>query len=216
MRQASVRWGLILGAAATGLGIVSLLIGLALTSFQKPGMDPTQLVIVILIRAVVRLLFLGMAGGLAYYAGYRVERDRVAAEASAGQNPERNRMEAVLTGGLVLALDWALQTAFIYLTGMSGPQPNIFSFLGSQAILGVICVFFGAGLGGLGARDEAMRGVLRRLAIAPTPVSVPLASASAAAAGSPSATDGRTSAPATSAERNPNQSDGQSEAAPAE
>ena len=72
MRQTIIRWGLGMGAVAAGLGIVSLLIGLALTSFQKPGMDPTQLVVVILVRAIVRLLFLGMAAGLAYYAAIRV------------------------------------------------------------------------------------------------------------------------------------------------
>ncbi|HEX6121954.1 MAG TPA: hypothetical protein VFY89_02285 [Ktedonobacterales bacterium] len=175
MRQASVRWGLSMGAVAAALGVISLLIGLALTSFQQPGMDPTGLVVVILVRAVVRLLFFGMAGGLAYYAGYRFERERALARAemAAEPGPEQNRMEAVLVGGLVLLCDWVVQTAFIYVTGMSGAQPNFFAFLGSQIVLGAICVLFGAGLGGLGARDVAARDALRKVALTPAPATTP-------------------------------------------
>jgi hypothetical protein len=173
-----------MGAVATGLGIISLLIGLALTSFQKPGMDPTQLVAVIMVRAIVRLLFLGMAAGLAYYAGFRVERERVAARGEAAESSdEQNHLEAVLVGGLVMFCDWAVQTIFIYVSGMSGPQPNLFSFLGSQAILGAICVLFGAGLGGLGARGEATRGLLRKVALAPAPATPPTATENAAGHG---------------------------------
>lgn len=195
MRQVSLRWGLGMGAVAAALGVISLLIGLALTSFQQPGMDPTGLVVVILVRAVVRLLFFGMAGGLAYYAGYRFERARALAreELAAEPDPQQNRMEAVLVGGLVLLCDWVVQTAFIYVTGMSGAQPNVFAFLGSQLVLGAICVLFGAGLGGLGARDVATRDTLRKLALTPAPVPTPPAPPDAPAGHGPGASEAPTS-----------------------
>ncbi len=159
MDRTSLRWGLLLGGVSAAIGIVSLLIWVALLPLQGSNADATQIVVVILIRAVVRLVFLALALGVAYYGGYRIEQERTAMQ---GTLTSQRRMDAVLAGGLILLVDWLAQTVFMYATGITGQRGPVLSFVGSQLVFGVICVLFGAGLAGIGARDQASRRVLAR------------------------------------------------------
>lgn len=164
MGQMSLRWSLKLGVVGAVIGVFSLVLDLALFPLSGRTMDASQIIVMLLVRAIVRLVLIAVVVGIAYYAGARIERAHLASGPDAAR---QRRLDAVLAGGFVLLLDWVAQVLFLYVSGMSG-QPFL-ALVGSQLLLGVVCVLAGAGVAGIGARDEAARGALAHLIGVPRP-----------------------------------------------
>lgn len=162
MSGASLRWGLLLGAVAAALGIGAQAVGFA-TLPHAAGSAVDGVVGAVLIAGALGLLALVVALGLAYFAGIRVERAHprgsLSAEATLLDPGLVNRGPA-LAGLLVMALYWIGTTAY----GVVGDSPNgggaTSSFLTTHALLGLVFLAFGFGLGALGGRSPAARSLL--------------------------------------------------------
>ena len=181
MRDATLRWGLGMGVASAALGIIALLGGAFF--FPIPS-DSTadSVAAALLIRGILALSALGVTLGLAYYAGVRVERDRVGnlPEASARvalAATAQDRMGSLVAGLLVSFCWWFGTTLTGYLmpllpqTASSAADP---SQLVWRLIWGALITTIGAGLGGLGARMIAARALLDRVILSAQATTVPL------------------------------------------
>ncbi len=137
-------------------------------------------------RAMLVLIALGIALGLAYYAGLRSERDmrsgrapqslsgeggvqtaQAAAEVTWGE-----KWNAVITGGIILLCFWIAATACAYAFPLSQPGvPQLHNQALSNAelhlVLLVVYVAAGAGAGGIGGRWYMSRIVLDRIVVMP-------------------------------------------------
>ncbi|MBF6589351.1 MAG: hypothetical protein IVW57_02325 [Ktedonobacterales bacterium] len=187
MRETSLRWGLGMGAVGAGAGIVSLLIGTALTPLQQQSTRPEQLVVVLFLRGMVVLLFLGVVLGLAYYTGERVERAHPWAlvqppsgHTSSFSANRARALDAAGAGGLVLIGYWIATTLYLYAAASASGRGPFLAFVGSRLFFGAICLLLGAGMGSLGARAEATRRLLQgRAALTPEAEEAPISDAPA-------------------------------------
>jgi hypothetical protein len=183
MRDSTLRWGLGMGLAGAALGIVTLVLG---AFFLPIPQDSTaeNVAAAILIRGILALLALGITLGLAYYAGLRVERDRVRSEgvsASGSDTASFQERSGSLIAGFLVSFCWWFGTT---LTGYLLPLlPQTASSAASlsdfeqRVIWGVLVSIIGTGLGGLGSRTIAAGRLLDRIVVSPTATTVPLASA---------------------------------------
>ena len=176
MGSASIRWGLILGAIAAALGTGAQLLGYALLP-QSGGVPVDNAVGVLLITGLLGLLALALALGLAYFAGIRVERERPRttrpAEATLLDPGVVNRGPG-FAGLLVTALYWLVTTLVGIIGGAEhGGPADPSSFLTTRALLGLVLLAFGFGLGALGGRSPAARSLLDELAKGPSIAAVP-------------------------------------------
>lgn len=171
MSGASLRWGLILGAVAAVLGIGAQAVGFAALP-HSTGAGVDNVVEAVLIAGLLGLLALVVSLGLAYFSGLRVERERPRGKLSAEAtllDPGMVNRGPGLAGLLVMALYWLGTTIF----GVLGDAPkgsgaDASSFLTTHALLGLLYLAFGFGLGALGGRSPAARSLLDEIAKAPT------------------------------------------------
>src|SRR5215472_12665903 len=100
MRDSTLRWGLGMGLVGAALGIAALLIGAFF--FPIPSYSSADAVAVdILVRGLLALVALGLTMGLSYYAGLRVEQDRVRAAPSSpisGKTTPQERSGSLIAG----------------------------------------------------------------------------------------------------------------------
>ncbi len=167
MRDASLRWGLKLGAAAAAIGIVLRLIGVVMAPI--PAYTTAETVVVSLaVQGFLVLGSIGVALGLANYAGQRVERERqslaLAPQDTPTEGPEARdeRMGAVLAGLYVMLCFWFVTALYAAVAppvqeGASRQAPNVTWLL----ITGVLYALLGAGCGGLGGRTVVARRLVR-------------------------------------------------------
>jgi hypothetical protein len=168
MRESSLRWGL-------GLGIIAAIIGIAVqfvaAHFAPTGRGATFDVAIryLVVAAPLVLLAVGLAVGLAYFAGLQAERDRP-------QEPPRSldavppwggeRRDSALAGTIVMASYWVL-TSLFSLVVSQGTVGGVGGFLSGHALQGVLLLAFGYGMGALGGRAPAARKLLDSLVVAP-------------------------------------------------
>src|SRR5215469_74527 len=191
MRDATFRWGLGMGLASAALGVFALLVGAFF--FPIPlASTADSVAIAILIRGMLALLALGVTLGLAYYAGLRVERDRIRrlpeAPAPAAVSPTAQDRAGSLIAGLLVTFCWWFGTTLTgYLlpllpqTASSAADPTQFVL---HLIWGVLITAVGVGLGGMGSRMAAARTLLDRIMVSPQATTVPLAASFAVKDGS--------------------------------
>ncbi|MGH2514028.1 MAG: hypothetical protein ACRDHP_00070 [Ktedonobacterales bacterium] len=196
MRDIALRWGLGMGVLSAALGTGALLLGALIEPFKQVT-TADAVALALFVRGMLVLISLGLALGLAYYAGLRVARTYfqiVLASADSaetatntaiasllgssvlGTSPDRKF--TVLAGGLTMFCYWLITSMYIFVlppTDQSvSPQGNALNFIETRLLLGVVYVLFGLGLGGLGGRAPAARLLLDRIAmprpaVAPTP-----------------------------------------------
>lgn len=163
MSETSLRWGLGLGALAAGIGLAAQLVG----GWFRPPTTPTTIdreVQYVIVAGTLTLAALGIALGLAYYAGLRSERDRLAGEwASFGDR----RRESGWSGTIVMAAYWLITTLVILLAPHHSGDPSVGTLAGQRLVLGLIFLAFGHGLGMLGSRAPAARSLLDNIASRP-------------------------------------------------
>jgi hypothetical protein len=174
MSETSLRWALGMGALAAGIGLVVEFV----TGWFQPPTNPTTVdreVQYVLVAGILLLLSLGVVLGLAYYAGVRAERDRPAMESSSFGDPHR---ESAWAGTIVMAAYWLVTTLQMLLTSARSGGSSAGGLVGQRLIIGLILLVFGYGLGALGGRAPAARGLLNDIATRPraqpTPASTPL------------------------------------------
>ena len=193
MRDVSLRWGLGMGAASAILGTAALIAG----SFIEPVQRITTAeaaALAIFVRGILVLVTLGIALGLAYYAGLRAERARLSEDAAAAAptdargslstgtstgDIQNQRRVAVLAGGLTMFCYWLITSLYLFVlppsTQPSTAQVDVLSFIENRLLFGIIFVLFGLGLGGLGGRAPAARVLLDRIIKSPVPAPVAVA-----------------------------------------
>lgn len=168
MRESSLRWGLGLGAVAAVVGIAAQLFAAQFLPHGKPA--PFDIAIrYLIVAAPLVLLALGIAMGLAYFAGLRAERDRP-------EEPPRapdavppwggERRDSALAGTIVMAAYWLLTSLYTLVLNMGG-APNLASFVSQHLVQGILFLAFGYGMGALGGRAPAARKLLDRITVAP-------------------------------------------------
>lgn len=164
MRESSLQWSLRLGAIAAVLGCAAQVIGGRLVPTGQTGID--QVAVVLVIDGMLVLIALGVALGLAYFAGIRAERDR-----SADPGPRDvtlswggERRDSALAGGIVMLIYWALTTiaAFLFAPRLPGTA-GISDFVTQHLIALILFVLFGLGMGALGGRAPAARNLLAEI-----------------------------------------------------
>jgi len=160
MREMSLRWGLGLGAVAAVIGLGSqLLSGLLAPRGASTTFDQTFRYL--LIAAPLALLTLGIALGLAYFAGLRAEHDRPPKEGAARPDPlSDDRRDSALAGAIVMALYCLFTTFLAVLLDLRTPTISVSTLLGQRAIQAVLFVILGYGMGALGGRVPAVRSLL--------------------------------------------------------
>lgn len=178
MRDESLRWGLGMGAVAAILGTAALILG-ALIEPVKRVTTAEAAALAIFIRGIFVLVTLGIALGLAYYAGLRAERARLSADASLeASSPsvagsQNQRSVAVLAGGLTMFCYWLITSLYMLVLPPSTQPPtaqvDLLSFVENRLLFGIIFVLFGLGLGGLGGKAPAAQLLLDRIVRAPLP-----------------------------------------------
>lgn len=178
MRDESLRWGLGMGAAAAILGTAALILG-SLVEPVKRVTTAEAAALAIFIRGIFVLVTLGIALGLAYYAGLRAERARLSADASLEASPpgaagtQNQRSVAVLAGGLTMFCYWLITGLYMLVLPPSTQPPtaqlDLLSFAENRLLFGIIFVLFGLGLGGLGGRAPAAQLLLDRIVRSPLP-----------------------------------------------
>ncbi len=180
MRDAMLRWGLGMGLASAALGIFALLVG-ALFFPIPENSSADSVALAILVRGILALAALGIALGLAYYAGAQVERARVrtlpAVPADILLGTAQDRAGSLVAGLLVSFCWWFATTLTGYLLPLlpeTASSAAATSQLPQRLIWGVFIVAIGAGLGGLGARMSAARALLDRAIISTQANTVPL------------------------------------------
>lgn len=188
MRDESLRWGLGMGAAAAILGTIALILGAFVEPVKRVTTAETA-ALAIFIRGIFILVTLGVALGLAYYAGLRAERARLVEDAAQGTNPsatgeQNNRLVAVLAGGLTMFCYWLITSLYLFVlppsTQPSTASVDLLSFVENRLLFGIIFVLFGLGLGGLGGRTPAARLLLDKIVKPPQLARAHLAVAPAA------------------------------------
>lgn len=166
MRQSSLRWGLIMGAAAAVGGLAAQLLGVRFNAASRADFNTN--VTAILIFDIAVLVALGVALGLAYYTGIRVERERPPTPV-AEIDPLRwggERRDAALAGAIVMACFWFVTTFAAVLLGQY-ESGGLADYLTRRAIALVLFVVGGFGLGAWGARAPAARNLLDQIAVPP-------------------------------------------------
>jgi hypothetical protein len=168
MRDTSLRWGLGLGAVAAALGIVAQIIGSQLS--PRPGSSSfDSLIRYLLIAGPLFLVVLGVALGLAYFAGLRSERD-LPEDANAEEmkyqwgGPHR---DSALSGTVVMACYWLITSMYNFVLNLRPGGQRVGDFLVQHAVQGIIYLLLGFGLGAMGGRAPAARRLLDEIAIAP-------------------------------------------------
>lgn len=165
MRQSSLRWGLIMGAAAAAVGLVAQLLGVRFNAASRADFNTN--VTAILIFDIAVLVALGVALGLAYYTGIRVERERPPTPL-AEIDPLRwggERRDAALAGAIVMACFWFVTTFAAVLLGQyESGSGGLADYLTRRVIALVLFVVGGFGLGAWGARAPAARNLLDQIA----------------------------------------------------
>ena len=179
MRDESLRWGLGMGAAAAILGTAALILG-SLVEPVKRVTTAEAAALAIFIRGIFVLVTLGIALGLAYYAGLRAERARLSADAAEDApapgmsvSVQSQRSVAVLAGGLTMFCYWLITSLYMLVLPPSTQPPtaqvDLLSFAENRLLFGIIFVLFGLGLGGLGGRAPAAQLLLDRIVRSPLP-----------------------------------------------
>lgn len=190
MRQETLRWGLMMGLIAAVLVTLASATG-ALIAPLRLYTTAEAVAVAVFARAMLVLICLGIALGLAYYAGLRSERDlrrerapqslsgEAGAQAAqaAAEVPWGEKWNAVNTGGIVLLCFWIAATACSYLFPLSQPGvPQLHNQALANAelhlILLVIYVAAGAGAGGIGGRSYMSRIVLDHIVVMPQSLSM--------------------------------------------
>ncbi len=177
MREASLRWGLGMGAAAAALGAFALVAGALLSPISKTT-TAMAVVFALAIRYGLVLVALGISLGFAYYAGMRVGRDRLLHNQVEGNatpvdeaSVRSDRLDAAIAGGLTMVCYTIITTLYILVLPpaqqSAATQTSVGQVLVSRLVFAVIFVAFGAGLGGLGARAAAARSLLDRIVVTP-------------------------------------------------
>src|SRR5215469_10794773 len=108
MRDSTLRWGLGMGLVGAALGIVTLVLGAFFLPIPKDSTAET-VAAALLIRGILALVALGITLGMAYYAGLRVEQDRVRSTGmrhSSDVTPFQERSGSLLAGFLVAFCWW--------------------------------------------------------------------------------------------------------------
>jgi multisubunit Na+/H+ antiporter MnhC subunit len=178
MRDASLRWGLGIGGVGSALGIVVLFIASRLLPISATDTNQSfeLAMTLILTQLVIRFGMLGVMLSGAYYAGVRVERERLeglAALREQGQGGEAagaqlaagatsaDRRGSLIAGAIVMFCYWLVSTLFGLLVP---PAPQTAATRGSaldiveSAVLsGVLFMTFGAAMGSLGGRSARAR-----------------------------------------------------------
>lgn len=185
MRDVSLRWGLGMGAVSAVLGTIALILGSVIEPVQRVTTAEAA-ALAIFIRGIFVLVTLGVALGLAYYAGLRAERarliedaaPRVGGVAAAAASETNSRSVAVLAGGVTMFCYWLITSLYMFVlppsTQPSTARLDALSFAENRLLFGIIFVLFGLGLGGLGGRAPAARLLLDRIVKTPAPVTVPM------------------------------------------
>lgn len=176
MRDVSLRWGLGMGAVSAALGTVALILGSLVEPVQQVTTAEAA-ALAIFVRGIFVLVTLGVALGLAYYAGLRAERARLiedaepraddAAVAGSVASEPNSRSVSVLAGGVTMFCYWLITSLYMFVLP-SSTQPStatldVLSFVENRLLFGIIFVLFGLGLGGLGGRAPAARLLLDRI-----------------------------------------------------
>lgn len=177
MRDASLRWGLGIGGVGSALGIVVLFISARLLPVSATDTNQSfeLAMTLILTLLVIRFGMLGVMLSGAYYAGVRVERERLEgleAPREQGQGGEEagaqpamgagmDRRGSLIAGVVVMFCYWLVSTLFTLLVP---PAPQSATTRGSAldivetALLsGVLFLTFGAAMGSLGGRSARAR-----------------------------------------------------------
>lgn len=169
MRDASLRWGLGIGGAGSALGIVVLFIAARLLPVSATDTNQSfeLAMTLILTQLVIRFGMLGVMLSGAYYAGVRVERERLEGlEALREQGDEAagasaDRRGSLIAGVIVMFCYWLVSTLFGLLVP---PAPQSATTRGSAldivetALLsGALFLTFGAAMGSLGGRSARTR-----------------------------------------------------------
>lgn len=209
MRDTSLRWGLGMGVLSAALGTGALLLGAFIEPFKQVT-TADAVALALFVRGMLVLISLGIALGLAYYAGLRVARAYFQSLAAAADSTETatntaiasllgstalgtslDRKYTVLAGGLTMFCFWLITSMYIFVLPPTNqtvsPQGDILSFVETRLLLGVIYVFFGLGLGGLGGRAPAARLLLDRLTL-PGPSAAPIAKPASTLPAAPAST----------------------------
>ncbi len=174
-----------MGLIAAILGTLAFAIG-ALIAPLRLEMSAEAVAFAYFARGMLGFIALGIALGLAYYAGLRSERDmrrgRATQLASGETGAPTTRADAKLswgeqwnavsTGAIVMLCFWIAATVCSYVFPLSQPgvpQPQNQALANAELhlILLVVYIFFGAGAGGIGGRSYASRVVLDRIIVMP-------------------------------------------------
>ena len=185
MRQETLRWGILMGLLAAIFGTLAFAIG-ALIAPLRLYTSAEAVAFAYFARGMLGFIALGVALGLAYYAGLRSERDlrrERATQMTSGETgapatqvaaaaPWGERWNAVNTGAIVMLCYWIASTVCSYvfpLTQPGVPQPQNQALTNAELhlILLIVYLLFGAGIGGIGGRSYASRLVLDRIIVMP-------------------------------------------------
>lgn len=177
-----------MGLIAAILGTLAFAIG-ALIAPLRLEMSAEAVAFAYFARGMLGFIALGVALGLAYYAGLRSERDvrhERAQQTGYGETdsktvakvPWGEQWNAVNTGAIVMLCFWIAATVCSYVFPLSQPgvpqlQDQAITNAELHLILLVVYVLFGAGAGGIGGRSYTSRLVLDRIIVAPP--SLPMA-----------------------------------------
>lgn len=183
-REASLRWGGIIGGAGAALGVLSYLAGTILAPVNSTHLSGDAAIVGVFVHVLLVLVILGLVLGLCYYAGMRIARDQLDATPTSGtETPTVDRAPAALGGAVAMLLYWFITTLYVYLFPPFGQRDGSLQALEGHVVLGVIFVIMGAGLGSMGARGAAARRLITRVIVAPAPrpaTIVPIVSAAVA------------------------------------
>ncbi|HEX9057987.1 MAG TPA: hypothetical protein VF818_10695 [Ktedonobacterales bacterium] len=168
MRETSLRWGLGMGAIAATIGVIAQLVG---SAFQPHSNRATfdQAIKYVLIAGPLVLIALGVALGLAYYAGLRAERDR---PPKVSTSPDElppwggERRDSWLAGVIVMAAYWLITSLYTFVLTSRTPGFTLDGFLTQKLVQGLIFLAFGYGMGALGGRAPAAHSLLDSITIA--------------------------------------------------
>lgn len=174
-----------MGLIAAILGVLAFALG-ALIAPLRLYTSAEAVAFAYFARGMFGFIALGVALGLAYYAGLRSERDvrrERAAQVTSGEAgsqaaqaaadaPWGERWNAVNTGAIVMVCFWIAATVCSYLFPLSQPgvpQPQNQTLANAELhlILLVVYILFGAGAGGIGGRSYTSRIVLDRIVVMP-------------------------------------------------
>jgi hypothetical protein len=174
MRETSLRWGLGMGAIAATIGVIAQLVGSAFQPHSNRA-NFDQAIKYVLIAGPLVLIALGVAFGLAYYAGLRAERDRPPKVSTSKQDElppwGGERRDSWLAGMIVMAAYWLITALYTFVLTSRTPGFTLDGFLGQKLVQGFIFLAFGYGMGALGGRAPAAHSLLDSITIATPPKS---------------------------------------------